>query len=184
MIIANKLRYLKYNYRHAFAHKPLCDRFKGETLSFFQIHVCRSCLFLYLGLFLSLFIYLPNAFYLSLLIIVISMSISRGYKKLFRWKRDLLRFSLGFLVGITFFKIINLDLLGFLSLVLLCSAYGMYYKKRKIRKLQDCNGCAELDNGKVCSGFELQAKDLTHYEDILSEIAYKKKGFIHEYKKG
>ena len=65
---------------------------------------------------------------------------------------------------------------GVTGLLILTVTYKLYMAKRKNRKAEACEGCDELAEGGVCSGFELQAEKLRELEIVLTENLEKEIG--------
>ena len=181
MSLYNKLLFIKHNYWHIFAHKPLCEKYKNDVLKIKKVYLCRSCSFLYLGLIVGIFIKISALFYVVLLTLTCLFSSGKVYKNFNRKVRDILRFSLGFLLANTFYFLIALDIAGFYGVSIFLISLQLYYKKRKSRKLKECSSCHEFDDTKICSGFEMQSPSIKKFENELTKIAYKKRGINYEF---
>ena len=165
-----------------FAHKPLCSLYSKDVLIFNGIHLCRSCTFVYLGFVTSLFININPQIYVSLVAFVVMLSSGNYYKKFNRMIKDLLRYFLGFIIMATLKKVIALETISIFGFVLLIASYLFYFKKRKSRKLNECNHCHEKNMKQVCSGFREQVPSIKHYENELTKMIYKKRGMTYEFK--
>lgn len=185
-----KTMYLKYFYQFIFAHKPLCENFKKDTLLLFNnIYVCRSCLYLYVGAALSFIVTYcllsANLFYKNIILIssfiltILLISNPKFYKKYSRWQRDIVRFFTGTIIGLTLtipFKI-NF-LIGSLLIVTLFAIKQLYAKQRN--KVDICENCEELINGKTCSGYKKQVKALLVLEEEYSKTLTIRKELLYD----
>jgi len=154
-----KWLWLRHSYRFRWAHKPLCDRFSEDVLQVGNVHLCRSCTFLWLGVIVAAAaaILLPSlriniaTVAPQLLLVTLLSSAPLFYKQWPRYVRDLLRFSL----GASFPLWICLILMGNIFMGVATAAGGLvvwkiYSNSRKIRKAHACEGCPELDQPQIC----------------------------------
>lgn len=175
-----KLLWLSLAWPFYWAHKPLCQHFAEDIIRLGRLHLCRSCLFAWLGiltfpalLFLNaqLIIDLSLHALIAISIFVIPLSFPHLYKKLPRFVRDILRLFMGFLFPFAIYITLAVNIwLGALSLAALFLFWLFYLKLRKKRKLQACDHCDELKAGSICSGFTMQAECSRAYEKQATRI--------------
>lgn len=171
--------WLKWSFPFLWAHKPLCDRFAEDRIRLGGIHLCRSCLCAYGGLFLGVGLALlaplqgPGVLiaYGAVLPSVLLLSWPTLYKKWPRSVRDLLRCAGGALIPVSAALCLSPHFWAGLPGLLLIAAFWIaYFRQRKRRKLKACNGCAELGTDRICSGFALQAERIRRYEREATEL--------------
>lgn len=174
--ILYRLYYIKYYYPFWFLHKPLCEKYKNDSLLFFnKIYFCRSCFYLYFGAILGvafgLFVIVSSkALYglLSVGLSVIALSYPPIYKHYSRIMRDALRFCTGFFS--TSLMIFLLKVNWIYGIIFVLSLFGLksvYNKKRNPAKV--CEGCAELSKKSACSGYRKQTDALLELEENFSK---------------
>ncbi len=189
-----KALWLRKTYPFLWAHKPLCEKYREDVIAIQGISLCRSCLFVYLGITAGVLFYLIAAcFYkaysagnlvgmeryftaflypllAALSCLVMLFSSPYFYKKMPRKIRDLLRFFLGFLIpsflSLLLFGKILFPLL-FLLIFFLC--FRVYSRKRVKRKLRICFDCTEYSEEHICSGYILQSELIREYEEEATE---------------
>lgn len=174
-----KVLWLKKTYSFNWAHKPLCEKYQEDTIKIKHIHLCRSCVFVYLGMLTSLALFTTfdniaskDGYLLLCTLFFFTLSLSHPvvYKKLPRLLRDLLRYSLGFLILQTFFMALQGHFfLAACSCLLLSLFRLVYYQKRAQRKLEKCYRCEEYSDSKVCSGYHRQTLLIREYEEEATE---------------
>ena len=177
-----KWMWLRHTYTFNWAHKPLCTRFRHGIMRIGRLHVCRSCLFAYIGVFIgiiSAFLFSNiisnlNFFLLMLtLALVIVPSYPRFYKIFPRLFKDGLRFVLGMIIGIApFFLIYHNFLCGITSIAVMLVFWRIYFHQRRVRKIHACDGCPELNEPEICSGFHEQASAIRLYEIQATNYLY------------
>lgn len=177
-----KWMWMRHTYTFNWAHKPLCDRFKSGVFRIDKLHICRSCVFAYIGisfgivtglLYPSMITDLKLTILALILTPVIILSYPRLYKKLTRFLQDILRLTMGMIIGfVPFFLIYQNFLCGFTSMVVLLVFWRIYFHQRKVRKLHACDGCPELDLPEICSGFQQQASAIRLYEIEATDFIY------------
>lgn len=184
-----RLKYLWLVHACAFlwAHKPLCERFEKEVLRVGRFNLCRSCTCVYVGIGAGLslgFLWPETAAALSrqiltfLVLPVLALSMPPFYKRIHRIGRDVLRFLLGFtLPWIGFALWYSHAFHAVVACLLLVTGWLAYKRKRAFSKLHECDGCPELGNQRVCSGFELQAERIRDYEQQATELVIRS-GFV------
>ena len=150
MSLYNKFLFIKYNYWHMFAHKPLCEKYKSDVIKIKKMYLCRSCSFLYLGLLFGVFVKTTALFFVVTLTLTCLLSSGKIYKTFNRKFRDVLRFSLGFLLINTLYFLASLDIAGFYGVSIILFSRQFYYKKRKSRKLKECSNCHEYEDTREC----------------------------------
>lgn len=175
--------WLYHTYTFNWAHRPLCDRFKSGVLQVGRLHLCRSCMFAYIGIVLGIFTSLNYSTFiqqiqliwlLSALSPVIFLSYPTWYKKLPRFIQDALRLTMGIFIGISPFLIIYQNYLsGITTLIVMSVFWWIYFRQRQIRKRHACDKCPELDLPEICSGFKEQAAAIRLYEIQATEFMYK-----------
>jgi len=179
-----------YTARHFYwSHKPLCDRFGENIIKLGRYRFCRSCSLLYMGLVASAmaFAYIDKAITVkSCLLIalpIIALSLPKIYKKHSRGVRDLLRFGSGYILPLPIFLMISGSLIHALAILIALSAIWKYYfVVRKSRKLAECDGCAELECNKICSGFQLHREAMNIYDEKAVAYITRHKPFPQHYK--
>ena len=175
--------WLYHTYTFNWAHRPLCDRFKSGVLQFGRLHLCRSCMFAYIGIVLgittsinySTFIQQIQLIWLiSALFPVIFLSYPRLYKELPRFIQDALRLTMGIFIGISPFLIIYQNYPSGITTVIVMSVFWwIYFRQRQIRKRHACDKCPELDLPEICSGFKEQAAAIRLYEIQATDFMYR-----------
>lgn len=185
-----KIYYFKYYYRFIFAHKPLCEKFKNDTLLLFhKLYVCRSCFYLYMGLFVTLLIsfycLMPNIINKNIILIssfiftVLLFSKPSFYKNYSRLQRDVLRCSTGISMGLTLIILCKVNLqMGLFLLTALFIAKKIYSRERNIIDVCDC--CNELSAGKTCSGYKKQIEALLILEENYSKTLNIRKELLND----
>lgn len=170
----------KHSYTFHWAHKPLCERFQGDVLRFGKVHFCRSCFFAYAGLASAIAFVAVNRMwladwiaplFLTVATVTVAASLPWWYKRWPRWTRDILRAGIGWSVvlcaALIFYSHIGMSLVGGIAMF---AAWKCYYAYRDARKRHACDGCAELGQPGVCSGFARQAECARAYEEEASEL--------------
>lgn len=166
-----KLLWLRHAYTFHWAHKPLCDRFIGDVLRIGPVHLCRSCVCAYAGIAAGLFfIPVSAALFFTALAAVIVFSAPPLYKRFPRILRDLLRFSSGALIPMGIRLSAGSLWAGLAGLAVIVLFWYLYFKLRRNRKLKECNGCRELGQKGICSGFASQADHVRLYEHAATEL--------------
>lgn len=174
-----KMLWLKHACSFYWAHKPLCSRFAEDVLKLGPVYLCRSCTAAYTGVFAGVLLallapvsskYFPSAF-LAALPGVLIFSIPPLYKRLPRLLRDVVRFTSGMLIPAGFFLCTGPGyLIGILGLAALFVFWRIYLHMRKARKLRECDGCSELGENRICSGFAMQAGHIRKYQTEADEL--------------
>lgn len=174
-----KLLWLGHAWSFNWAHKPLCGRFREDVLRLGRLNLCRSCACAWGGILLAaaaLAVFSPVSgtflvAYLVALGVVLGLSLPPLYKRLPRVLRDLLRMGGGgfLVVGAYVTLFVNVPA-GLAALAAVIAFWWMYFKIRKRRKLHECDGCPELAEETVCSGFALQVEHVRRYEQAATEL--------------
>lgn len=179
------LKWLWYSRTCSFqwAHKPLCRHFKADIITLGHIHLCRSCCCLYAGILSGLCLrwWFPEwnenyavAGLMALSLFVVPLSRPDLYKKMPRFIRDVLRFSLGIMVSQTVLMLFTHHVLFALPLLILLLIFRRcYYKQRYRRKLKYCKSCEDYAEGKICPGFAKQAALIRQYEEEATDYLLK-----------
>lgn len=178
-----KALWYKKTYPFYWAHKPMCGLYRDDVVRFKKIYLCRSCLFVYLGIgFGILYPILFPAIYTeyglvsiaALSVFTLPFSYPSVYKRLSRRFRDLLRFSLGCITVQIVYLFFKGFILPALTVLIFCYIlWKIYFTKRAKRKLQLCHDCEEFSYETVCSGYTLQTKLLREYEEEATEYILK-----------
>jgi len=177
-----KWLWLAHAYPFHFAHKPLCDRFRHDVLRVGHIAVCRSCTMAYTGLIagglLCWWLHPAAATWAPWWLLAaggltVAMSHPRWYGRWPRTVRDLLRFSMGSLIALSGYLLLAQQIaVGLAAAVVLAWFWRSYYRKRGGRKAAACGGCPELEQGRICPGYERQAVLIRQYEEKATELVY------------
>jgi hypothetical protein len=172
-------------YRTRLSHKPLCEKFRRDALRLGRVYVCRSCFCVYTALSLTLLmgaalaVLRPDFFspsiherlFAALIIGTLLLSSPPFYRRLPRLFRDITRGGLGTTLGLLFLLPFRGRLLLFVgSAAILIAFWRYYFKLRANRRLEQCEGCPELEDGvdEVCSGYALHAKGARRFEESAS----------------
>lgn len=102
---------LSFYFPVLFAHKPFCERFRGDLFKFGKIYFCRSCFFLYLGflfwgvtnIFFQIYLY---DYYVSLSIFVGFIVCVGSFPLIYKFANRIIRDFLRFFLGITIANLI------------------------------------------------------------------------------
>ena len=178
-ILIYKYLFYKYYYKFIFLHKPLCERYKSNTIKLFGLYICRSCLLLYTGFFIGLISVLSKIktvtydkfFFIGMLgaFLTILVSYPPLYAKFSRISKDFIRFYdglfLGIIISISFKISINT---GVACIALFYIIKQFYNKKRSGARI--CAGCPELEKNTTCSGYKEQKQALLNLDEEYSNI--------------
>lgn len=180
-----KILWLRKTYSFNWAHKPLCEKYEEDLIKIKDVSVCRSCFFVYLGLISNLvFSLMFHNFYVAygriilsgLLLFTLPLSYPTLYKKLPRKLRDLLRFTMGYLIIQIFFVFLRGHFVYSLAAVLLSYIlWKIYFKQRAKRKIDLCFTCNEYSDQKVCSGYKTQVLLIREYEEEATDYILNKR---------
>jgi len=178
-----KTLWLKKTYSFYWAHKPLCAAYKEDVIKIKNIHLCRSCCCVYLGVILSFFFLVfrgsfhtgySSTFLLASSSVTLLLSYPTLYKRLPRMLRDGCRFSVGVILVGTLYALFNGRIMLALAVILPSAiAWKIYYQQRGKRKLHVCYACNEYSQSEVCSGFRLQTKRIGEYQAEATEYLLK-----------
>ncbi|MCA9400593.1 MAG: hypothetical protein KC713_03130 [Candidatus Omnitrophica bacterium] len=161
-----------------FAHKPLCRFFQKDLLRIGPVHLCRSCVLLYLSMVLTVPAilifqsrFLANqAGWVIFVFAVLFISYPKWYHHYSRFFRDVLRLALGaVLPSIIVLAVFQQWLTSSLLCCLLMGFKWIY--SHESRKLQQkvCEGCPEYHDQGICSGFQLKSQRMRQYEAFIRE---------------
>ncbi|HRZ39458.1 MAG TPA: hypothetical protein P5246_00450 [Candidatus Omnitrophota bacterium] len=160
----------------AFSHKPLCGRFEHDVIRLKGFYFCRSCVFLYAGVFVFGLVLWRAPWVLAewwqpmsgILLAVAGLSFPLWNVRLNRLLRDLLRFLLGGCLAFAVALFVRGETVaaGVFGLVLLAMRIG-YTPFHKRLNSSACDGCEELEREHLCSGFARKARCMKEYEDGL-----------------
>lgn len=177
--ILYKYLFLKHFWKFLFLHKPLCEKYKDNTLKIFGLYVCRSCLLLYSGFLISLVfcilsiktVQFNKYFYLGLtgFILTFAMSYPPVYKNFRRLTKDFIRFYDGIFLAAFFVVCFKIHWeFGLLSIGLFVLLRNLYNAKRTGDSI--CKDCPKLTEGKTCEGYIQQKEALLRLEEEYSNI--------------
>jgi hypothetical protein len=125
----------------------------------------------YAGIVAGLFLMpVSTALFFAILGTVILLSAPPLYKRLPRIVRDALRFSSGALIPMSVRLCITSMWAGMTGLAVIILFWYAYFKLRKRRKLKECDGCPELGQQGICSGFERQADHARRFERGATDL--------------
>lgn len=171
--------WLRKTYRFNWAHKPLCARYREDVLKIGSLYLCRSCLFVYLGVAVALGYstlrssrdgateILPLT---VLLAGVLLCSAPPWYKRLPRGIRDGLRFLLGASLVFIADQGLRGEVVFFVLSALACyGAWRLYATARQRRKRSNCASCPEYSPDRVCPGYRLQTTKIKEYQEEATE---------------
>ena len=149
----SRFYYLKYYTPFIFSHKPLCEKFKNDTIVIFnKIYLCKSCFYFYLGIlssFLLINISLNLNYLFCVLFLIIICSYPRFYANNKRFVRNLLRFFLGFFSMLLMLDLIKIDILYFVMYLIICIILKNFYNKKR-SKIDICSNCTAKNGRKAC----------------------------------
>jgi hypothetical protein len=169
-------------WRHAWpyrwAHKPLCDRFDRDVVRIGPLNVCRGCMALWTGVLgagaLALAgIVSAGTSVLALTILLPTVAILSHPTLHARWPRpirDLLRAGAGAAAPLALQSIVGgRPIEGLVALGALAGVIALHRVRRAPQRARMCDGCAELTQSGICSGFRLQALATSAYERELEK---------------
>ena len=171
--------FYKNFYKFIFLHKPLCEKYKSNTLKIFGLYVCRSCLLLYTGFFISLIytiltiktVHIDKYFYLGLLGCILTFAVSYPpiYARYRRITKDFIRFYDGIFLAAFFVICFKFNIyIGIASIVAFLVMRYFYNKKRPCARI--CKDCPNLIEGQTCEGYIQQKEALLKVEEEYSNI--------------
>lgn len=152
----------RHTWRLRYAHHPLCERHRHETIELGGMVVCRGCLAMGTGLLLgSATVIGAGGAWCEPLLLGLSTPLLLAswppwYRHLPRRLRDALRAGLGLAIALCTYVLAS-DPLGGWPWALLYVGSWMLFKRSRARVLaRRCEACPELGRG-ICSGFRRQA---------------------------
>ncbi|MCP4711311.1 MAG: hypothetical protein GY869_22045 [Planctomycetes bacterium] len=182
-----KWLWVKHSYRFNWAHKPLCERFRGEYIKIGGVCLCRSCTLVYLAIFFGgLFGVVFHEFlrdvgvaaFIGCGAVTLVFSYPRWYKRWPRLVRDGLRFMLGISIALCGYLLLyGNPVVGLVGGVLLFGLWKVYMRLRNRRKGYACEGCNDLKKSEVCPGYTWQAEFLRQYEQQATEYVVRR-GYV------
>ena len=170
---------------YRFAHKPLCSRFHSDVLHVGRLNLCRSCACFHLGWVTTLAVLgltspAAGASLIALglsLTAVVALSHPARHAGLERRTKDVLRALAGacpaLAIGLVWSGHPRLGSALLVGLIAL--AFG-WRRARASHRAQMCDGCPELLEQRICSGFRAQAEAVQAHERRV-EDALLKSGF-------
>ncbi|MCP4712197.1 MAG: hypothetical protein GY869_26540, partial [Planctomycetes bacterium] len=174
-----KWLWVRYSYRFNWAHKPLCERFRGDYVKIGGVCLCRSCALVYLALFLGGMFGLVFqkalrevgvAAFVGCSTVTLVFSYPGWYKRWPRLVRDGLRFMLGISVALCGYLLFyGNPVVGAAGGLMLFGLWKVYMRLRNRRKGHACEGCGDLKKKTVCPGYAWQAEYLRQYEQKATE---------------
>ncbi len=168
-------------YRHfRFAHHPLCERFEGHVFNIGKWFFCQGCTLVYSGLLIGalLFSLIPISLpFWSWLIIAGALILPTflvHFSNLPRFFTRLARLSFGFNFGWMIGGVVqNSDWVyrGILFGVALTTyiVFRIIYRRTK-RNRDECEGCEELDQLGICSGYKIRMDTEREYSKIATKL--------------
>ncbi len=175
--LRGRATWLRHTYPFQLAHGPLCERHVGDTVRLAHVFVCRSCLALYATVVVAaplLWWAAPSTPVLlwsiiSVGVVVLPLSWPPLYRRFTRGARDLVRSGAGLLAALVLVALLRgAWWVGGLSALFLSGAYLVFAAKRRAARVRLCDGCPELGQPGVCSGYARQATYLRRYEDVMT----------------
>lgn len=163
---------------YRWAHHPLCGRFREDVWRIGAVHVCRSCTLLYVSAFASA----GAAWCMAggawawgvlwgLMLVVLPLSHPSLYHRQSRLARDALRCGAGVIAGLLVVMLARGEgVAGAATITLLTVVYVGYQRSRRRVLACACEGCLELDSGRICSGFRLQSERILACEPLATEL--------------
>lgn len=189
-----RIIFYKHFYKFIFLHKPLCEKYRQNTLKVFNLYICKSCLLLYTGFFITIATIIQSQNYFALKknsIIIASLgmftfiiSYPTFYKRFRRIIRDIIRFFDGIFLAIYFVFCFKIHIIiGLFSIIFFANIRNYYNRKRSGERI--CKDCFELMKGKTCIGYIQQKEALLkieeEYSNIMSaKLMKKRKDFIYD----
>ena len=174
-----KRLWLGHAWTFNWAHKPLCARFREDVVRIGRAYVCRSCLLVYSGLITGIVLFLAIGAQLSfpavcmgvtLTALTVVLSAPVWYKKWPRCVRDILRFASGLSISFCLSLLFTGHVaIGIIGAALMLAFWKVYFHLRGGRKRQACDGCEQLDTGRICAGFAYQAEHIRRYEQAATD---------------
>ncbi len=173
-----KWLWLRHAYPFYWAHKPLCERFRGDVLRIGRLYLCRSCTMAYLGLGVGMLLCVlwrnplkevGAALFLALAAVTVALSLPTWYRHWPRRMRDVLRFALGGTIALCAYLLLwDQVLAGLAGTAVLAAFWRAYMILRRPRRLDACTGCPELLDDAICTGFTFQAEHVRRYEEAAT----------------
>ena len=165
-----------------FLHKPLCERYRENTLKIFGIYICRSCLLLYSAFILTLMLIIPKiktiqvdkyfVLWICGCMLTLIMSYPPLYSKFRRLAKDFIRFYDGIFLASLFVVCFKINIYaGIASLLAFIVIRNIYNKRRTGDRI--CKGCEHLNDNTTCLGYREQKEALLKIEEEYSNIRMK-----------
>jgi len=174
-VSALRLRWLTL--RHAWpvrwAHHPLCQRHAHETWRIGELHLCKGCVSLAVGLAIGSLLVLGMggawcAYALPILgPLTFAPSWPPLYQRLPRAIRNWLRASAGLFVACSAWTVGQWPQLAWPLLPLIALLWWWFQRARKPVIARRCDGCPELGGDGVCSGYARQAQSARAIEAAI-----------------
>ena len=104
-------------------------------------------------------------------IVTLAMSAPLWYSRWPRAFRDALRFALGGVIALCcWMPLLGHWAHGLLVAGVLAAFWRWYLRQRGGRKTRCCDGCKELAQDGICSGFSRQAERIRRYEEEATDV--------------
>jgi hypothetical protein len=168
----------RHDWPYRWAHKPLCARFSDDVLRLGRLRVCRGCLALWTGVLgagaLALSgLVTAGAAALALTLLLPTVGILSHPALHTRWPRpvrDLLRAAAGACAPLAVQALAGgrpmEGLVGLTALAAICTLHRAHRAPLRARM---CDGCQELAQPGICSGYRLQARATAAHERLMEE---------------
>lgn len=177
---------LRHDWWYRWAHDPLCDRLGGGVLKIGKLRLCRSCVVMYSGVAAGAAVAVTNPLlgatsaaprvWLGGAATASVASLPQTYGNFGRPAKDGVRFFTGVLGGglLTFVTARQWQRFAVIAAVA-ATGYRVLTQARAKAKASACDGCPELHEPGICSGYAQQAVSLRGYEHAASELATKER---------